>query len=127
MNIFINVGAKMYSIIVPIQIKPGYKDQFIEAMIGDAKGSIEKEPGCYRFEVIQDGNNSNRIWLVEVYKDEAAFKEHQDYPHYTKWVETVKDWKVEDGLIGAGLGAYNIWPSDEEWKSVATQTIGKIN
>ena len=82
---------------------------------------------CYRFEVIQDGNNSNRIWLVEVYKDEAAFKEHQDYPHYKKWVETVKDWKVEDGLIGAGLGAYNIWPSDEEWKSVASQAIGKIN
>ena len=39
----------------------------------------------------------------------------------------IKDWKVEDGLIGAGLGAYNIWPSDEEWKSVATQAIGKIN
>ena len=117
----------MYLIVAPIQIKPGFIDQFVEAMLGDAKGSVENEPGCYRFEVIQDGDDSNRIWLVEVYKDEAAFKAHQQYPHYTKWAETVKDWRADDGPIGAGPGAHNIWPTDQEWKDVATKAVGKIN
>ena len=44
----------MYVIIVPIQIKEGYKDAFIEAMLDDAKGSVNDEPGCLRFDVIQD-------------------------------------------------------------------------
>jgi quinol monooxygenase YgiN len=26
--------------------------------------------------VIQDANDANRIWLYEVYKDEAAFQAH---------------------------------------------------
>ena len=72
----------MYVIIAPIQIKHDFKAEFIEAMILDAKGSVENEPGCLRFDIIQDADHSDRIWLYEVYKDEAAFKEHtQDAPH----------------------------------------------
>ena len=44
----------MYVIVAPIQIKEGYKDAFVEAMLGDAKGSVNDEPGCLRFDVIQD-------------------------------------------------------------------------
>lgn len=105
----------MYVIIAPIQIKEGYKDQFIEAMLGDARGSVNDEPGCLRFDVIQDAGDPNRIWLYEVYKDEAAFQAHQQMPHYTKWRDTVKDWRVE-GIQGATRGSHNIWPPDEEWK-----------
>ena len=72
----------MYVIIAPIQIKHDFKAEFIEAMILDAKGSVENEPGCLRFDIIQDADHSDRIWLYEVYKDEAAFKEHtQDAPY----------------------------------------------
>ena len=66
----------MYVIIAPIQIKEGYKEQFIEEMIGDAVGSVNDEPGCIRFDVIQDAEDPNRIWLYEVYVDEAAFEAH---------------------------------------------------
>ena len=51
----------MYVIIAPIQIKEGHKDAFIEAMLDDAKGSMANEPGCLRFDVIQDSNDTNRI------------------------------------------------------------------
>jgi (4S)-4-hydroxy-5-phosphonooxypentane-2,3-dione isomerase len=106
----------MYVIIVPIQIKEGYKAQFVEAMLDDAKGSVNDEPGCLRFDVIQDAADPNRIWLYEVYVDEAAFQAHLQAPHFIKWRDTVKDWRAEGGLQGAGRGAYNIWPPDEEWK-----------
>ena len=106
----------MYVIIAPIQIKEGFKEKFVEAMLDDAKGSVHNEPGCLRFDVIQDAADPNRIWLYEVYVDEAAFQAHLEAPHFIKWRDTVKDWRAEGGLQGAGRGAYNIWPPDEEWQ-----------
>ena len=105
----------MYVIIAPIQIKAGYKDQFIEAVVEDARSSTANEPGCLRFDVIQDANDANRIWLYEVYKDEAAFQAHLQAPHLLKFRETTQDWRVE-GLQGAGRGSSNIWPPDSAWK-----------
>ena len=83
----------MYVIIAPIQIKDGYKDRFIEEMIGDASGSVNDEPGCLRFDVIQDAEDSNRIWLYEVYVDEAAFHAHTQAPHFIKWRDATADWR----------------------------------
>ena len=105
----------MYVIIAPIQIKPGFKDQFIAAVTEDAQGSVRDEPGCLRFDVIQDAIDVNRIWLYEVYKDEAAFQAHTQAPHFLKFRDTIKDWRAE-GPQGAGRGASNIWPPDSQWK-----------
>lgn len=105
----------MYVIIAPIQIKDGHKDEFIEAMLDDARGSVQNEPGCLRFDVIQDAGDPNRIWLYEVYTDEAAFQAHTEAPHFIKWRDTVKDWR-EEGIQGAARGSHNIWPPDSEWK-----------
>ncbi len=105
----------MYVIIAPIQIKQGYKTEFIEAMLEDARGSVDNEPGCLRFDVIQDAGDPNRIWLYEVYQDEAAFEAHLQSPHLIKWRDTVKDWR-EEGLQGAARGSHNIWPPDGEWR-----------
>ena len=51
----------MYVIVAPIQIKAGFKDQFVEAVVEDARSSAANEPGCLRFDVIQDANDANRI------------------------------------------------------------------
>ena len=48
----------MHVVIVPIQIKEGFKDRFIEELLLDAKGSVNDEPGCHRFDVIQDPRDS---------------------------------------------------------------------
>ena len=108
----------MYVIIAPIQIKEGYKEQFIEEMIGDAVGSVNDEPGCIRFDVIQDAEDPNRIWLYEVYVDEAAFEAHTQAPHFERWRDATADWRADSGLQGAGRGASNIWPPDDhnQWK-----------
>ena len=105
----------MYVIVAPIQIKEGYKERFVEAMLDDARGSVRDEPGCLRFDVVQDGGDSNRIWLYEVYVDEAAFEAHLKTPHFIKWRDTVKDW-LADGPEGAGKGSGIIWPTGDEWK-----------
>ncbi|MYF99386.1 antibiotic biosynthesis monooxygenase [Candidatus Poribacteria bacterium] len=106
----------MFVIIAPIQIKEGHREEFIEAMLDDAIGSVRDEPGCLRFDVIQDGADENRIWLYEVYVDEDAFKAHMETPHFIKWRDTVKDWFAENEYKGAGGGSSILYPPDEEWK-----------
>ena len=51
----------MYVILAPVKITEGHREEFIEAMLEDARGSVNDEPGCLRFDVIQDGNVSNMI------------------------------------------------------------------
>jgi quinol monooxygenase YgiN len=82
----------MYGVLVTIDIKPGFKDQFMRSLLDDAQGSATREPGCLRFDVLQDTANANRVYLMEEYKDEAAFQTHTKQPHFTKFFETVKDW-----------------------------------
>jgi len=77
----------MLALLVEIKIKPGYRDQFVEALMLDAKGSVNDEPGCLRFDVLQDSENPNRIYLYEVYKDEKALEAHRAAPHYAVWRE----------------------------------------
>ena len=105
----------MYIILAPLQVKGEYKDQFVKAMLDDAKSSVNNEPGCLRFDVIQDAKEANRIWVYEVYEDEEAFQSHLNSPHFFKWRETTKDW-LEQGPEGAAWGSRNIWPTDQEWR-----------
>jgi len=105
----------MYFIIAPLQIKESRKAQFMEEIIADARGSLNNEPGCLRFDVIQDPEDLNRIWLYEVYKDEQAFQAHTQTPHFIKWRDTTKDWFAEAPL-SPSIGGSNIWPPDAEWQ-----------
>ena len=105
----------MYIVVVSLQIKEGFKEQYIKGMIENARGAVNDEPGCLRFDVIQDPKEDNRIWLYEVYKDEGAFQAHAQSPHFVKFRDASADWREEGPLQGAGIGASNIWPPDNEW------------
>ena len=72
----------MESLMVTIRIKPGHKEAFMESMLDDARGSINDEPGCLRFDVVEDQEDPNRIFLYEVYRDDAAIEAHRAAPHY---------------------------------------------
>ena len=105
----------MYIVIAPIQVKKGFKEQFVEEMIADGKGSVTNEPGCLRFDIVQDTHDPDRIWLYEVYRDEAAFEAHKQTPHFIRWRDTTKDW-TEETSLNPVIGGSNIWPRDEDWK-----------
>ena len=66
----------MYGVVATINIKPGFKEPFMASMLEDADGSVNNEPGCLRFDVLEDNENPNRIYLMEEYVDEAAFQSH---------------------------------------------------
>ncbi len=102
----------MYVVVVSIDIQPGFRERFVEALLDDARGSVTHEPGCLRFDVIQDERNPDRIYLYEVYRDKAAFDAHTRAPHFLTWRDTAKDWFASPPVVGRGS---NIFPSDTDW------------
>ena len=105
----------MYVVIVPIQIAQGHRDEFLEALMVDAKGANNDEPGCLRFDAVQDADDDHRIWLYEVYKDETAFQDHLKTPHFQVFKEAADKWWVDD-IQGSARGSKNLWPTDAEWR-----------
>ena len=103
----------MFAIFVTINIKPGHVDAFIEASVGDAQGSTRDEPGCFRFDILQDPEVPTRFYLYEVYRDEAAFEAHLEAPHFLKWRDAVQSFF--DGDIGR-IDMKTLFPSEEGWE-----------
>ena len=103
----------MISIFVTIKIKPEFKERFLQASFGDAQGSVRDEPGCFRFDILQDSSDANCVHLYEVYIDEAALETHRNSPHYKAWRETVRDWF--DGQTER-VAMTTVFPSDDGWR-----------
>ena len=103
----------MISIFVSIKVKPGMRDQFVEATLGDAAGSVRDEPGCFRFDVLTDDSDPDLVHLYEVYEDQAAFDVHKTMPHFTEWADTVADWRTGDVTVVSMTTAF---PSDAGWR-----------
>ena len=103
----------MIALIVEINIKPGFKEQFMESMLGDARGSNNDEPGCLRFDVLQDNEDENKLHLFEVYEDEAAVDAHRNAPHFIKWREECADWFATENVRKLATPVY---PTPEQWE-----------
>ena len=104
----------MIAIIVTIQLKPGFRDRFVEAMLEDARGSVSDEPGCYGFDIMQNDSDPNRYHLFEVYADQAALEAHRKTPHFLKWLSTVEEWFYGDIQL---IPCNTVFPSDDGWRS----------
>ena len=75
----------MLAMWVKVRVKPDQRQRFLEAIEVDALGSEKDEPGCLRFNVLQDLQDENVYYFYEVYKDEAALEAHRTMPHYQTW------------------------------------------
>ncbi|MFJ5696431.1 putative quinol monooxygenase [Arthrobacter sp. NPDC093125] len=78
----------MFSLWVTLEVKPEGREEFLEAIAENAQRSVQDEPGCYRFDVVESGARSNRFAFYEVYRDRAAFEEeHLSAPHFLAYRE----------------------------------------
>ncbi len=87
----------MFAVIGKVRMKAAHRQAIIDALIADGKGSVENEPGCVMFNVVQDHQDENLLHLFEVYNDEAAFEAHKIAPHFVKSFEAI------DGLLDGPL------------------------
>ena len=103
----------MYIIVNHSQVKPEHREAYIEAILDDARCSLRDEPGCIRFDVMQDRQDPNSFHLCAVYRDEDAFDAHVRAPHLRRYQEATRD------ILAAPATAWrcvNILPADQDWR-----------
>ena len=88
----------MYAIFVSVKIKPDKVDQFLKVIEDDSICSVRDEPGCVRFDVLQDTSDPLQYYFYEVYVDEAGFEAHTKTPHLARWREAAKECLVEPSV-----------------------------
>jgi (4S)-4-hydroxy-5-phosphonooxypentane-2,3-dione isomerase len=99
----------MHILHVHLKVKPQRIDDFIAATIENAKASLQ-EPGCVRFDVIQEAKDPARFVLVEIYRDQAGHAAHRESPHYNAWAERALDMLAEP----RSRTVYrNVYPGDD--------------
>ena len=84
----------MFVLSVSIRVKPEHVEEFIPAMLANARGS-RGEPGNLRFDVLRDEDDPNHFLLHEVYRDADALAAHRETPHFQKWAAAVEPWLTE--------------------------------
>ena len=75
----------MYAVVVSLKVKPEMREKFLAAALDDCTCSRRDEPGCLRFDVLQDNTDPNKFFFYEVYEDEKAVEAHRAAPHYATW------------------------------------------
>jgi len=79
----------MHIVQVFVQVKPEYRDDFIQETVANATASCQ-EPGIARFDVLQDKEDPNRFVLVEVYRTKDDPARHKQTAHYKDWKHAVE-------------------------------------
>lgn len=87
----------MFVVAVWFEIHPNHMSDFAIAVSENAKTSLAKEPGCRRFDVAQ-AEDPERIFLYELYVDEAAFEHHKGTPHFKAFDAKTKEWVVSKSV-----------------------------
>jgi (4S)-4-hydroxy-5-phosphonooxypentane-2,3-dione isomerase len=82
----------MLAIVVEFRIKPAHAQAFHQAIVDNARLSLETEAGCHRFDVCRDPGDATLFFLYELYDDEAAFQAHLASPHFRQMDAATAGW-----------------------------------
>ena len=77
----------MFVMLVKLQIKSELVEQFREAILTNADLSVQRDPGCVRFDVLQHQDDPTQWYLYEVYDKEQAWVDHRNAPHFLAFME----------------------------------------
>lgn len=97
----------MYCIIVKVELKPGNRDRFLEAMLANARASVRDEPGCLVFDVLEAREAPDTFYLYEIYTGEEALSVHKETPHYQSTRGMINDLIARQTVIRAEVLAKN--------------------
>ena len=82
-------------------------------LLEDARESLKNEPGCLRFDVLQDEEDENHFHPYEVYRDPAEFDAHLRTPHFLKYRDATTAVFSEPTLR---TNNRNVYPPDDAWQ-----------
>src|SRR5947209_20237858 len=77
----------MFVVLVKVQVKAELIDEFKTAILRNASLSVERDPGCVRFDVLQQEDDPARWFFYEVYEREQAWVDHRTSAHFLAFKE----------------------------------------
>jgi len=69
-----------FAIIATIEIAPGRTEEFVPLLMAHRARCLQDEPGTLQFDVLLPQEDTTKVMLYEVYRDEAAFDTHWNGP-----------------------------------------------
>jgi len=72
----------MFVVTVTFEAEPDRAGAFLDRVRQQATDSLARETGCHRFDVCTDPGAPGRVFLYEIYEDEAAFRAHLEAAHF---------------------------------------------
>ena len=77
----------MFIVLVKVQVRPELLDEFKAAILENAELSVERDPGCLRFDVLQQQDDPAHWYFYEVYEREQAWVDHRNSAHFLAFKE----------------------------------------
>ncbi|MFC6632657.1 putative quinol monooxygenase [Microbulbifer taiwanensis] len=74
----------MYCIFIKVQLKEGAREEYLQVIRQNAVASVRDEPGCHVFDVLEDCEQEQLLYLYEVYDSPEALALHKQTPHYLR-------------------------------------------
>lgn len=83
-----------------IEVKDGFLDEYKAFLEEEIKASMKLERGVLTLYAVSDKSAPNKFAILEIYANEAAYKEHIKSPHFQKYkrgtLEMVKSLELVD-------------------------------
>ncbi len=96
----------MHVVTVVFTIHAIHYPAFMQAMVGNARTSLQDEPGCRQFDVCESPAEPGKVFLYEVYDSEADFQVHLAAPHFLQFNALTGPW-----VAGKVVSVYRrVWP-----------------
>lgn len=84
-----------------ITVDPTRLDSYNAYLKEEIEASIQLEPGVLTLYAVSDKAQPNKITILEIYANEAAYKSHIQTPHFLRYKEGTLDMVQELELIEA--------------------------
>jgi autoinducer 2-degrading protein len=107
-------------ILVEFLVKPAFVQRFTRLIRANAKASVEREPGCRRFDVLLAPDDPCRFVLYEIYDDAAAFDRHIGTRHFKAFAAATEGQIDERSVRRLGF----VWPKEQR-RPALKKTGGK--
>ena len=83
-----------------IEVKEGFLEEYKAFLEDEIKASMKLERGVLTLYAVSDKSAPNKFTILEIYANEAAYKEHIKSPHFQKYkrgtLEMVKSLELVD-------------------------------
>jgi len=96
----------VHVVTVVFTIHAAHYQAFMQAMVGNARTSLQDEPGCRQFDVCESPAQPGKVFLYEIYDTEADFQAHLATPHFLQFNALTAPW-----VAGKVVDVYwRAWP-----------------